>query len=190
MTAYVEHELAAHDELLQRVIQTLQPSIVQAGEVLAKALAARGRVILFGNGGSAADALHLAAELVGRFATDEHPLPALALTSNPAALTALANDFGYDDVFVRQVRALAQPSDVAVGASTTGRSRNVNLALDAARDLGCATIGLGGGDAGDMPAVCDVLIRVPSRDTARVQEMHLLIGHVLCGIAKRHAEHR
>src|SRR4051812_1879623 len=143
-----------------------------------------GKLIVFGNGGSAADAQHIAAEFVGRFQLERDPLPALALSVNTSALTAIANDYGYEDVFARQLRGLGAPGDVALGISTSGRSANVNGALSAARAMGMATIGLTGGGGGDMPSLCDHCIVVPADDTPRIQEGHILVAHVLCELVE------
>src|SRR3954454_8693019 len=143
-----------------------------------------GKLLLFGNGGSAGDAQHLAAEFVGRFQLERDPLPALALTVNGSAVTAIANDYGYEDVFARQLRALGSPGDVAVGISTSGGSANVVAALRAARSEGMLAIGLTGGDGGPMRSLCDHCLVVPSSDTPRIQEGHILLGHVLCELVE------
>ena len=143
-----------------------------------------GKLILFGNGGSAADAQHIAAEFVGRFQLERDPLPALALSVNSSALTAIANDHGYEDVFTRQLRGLGSEGDVALGISTSGRSPNVTSALREARSMGMTTIGLTGGSGGDMPPLCDHCIVVPADSTARIQEGHILVAHVLCEIVE------
>jgi D-sedoheptulose 7-phosphate isomerase len=154
---------------------------VRAGELLVASLRAGGKVLLFGNGGSAADAQHIAAELVGRFVRDRDGLPAIALTTDTSALTAIANDFGYDDVFARQVRALGRAGDVAVALSTSGRSPSVLRAVDACKALGIRTIGLTGGDGGQLASAVDVaLVVTASTASARIQETHITIGHVLC----------
>jgi D-sedoheptulose 7-phosphate isomerase len=140
-----------------------------------------GKILLFGNGGSAADAQHLATELVVRYKKDRAPMAALALTTDTSALTAGANDMGFEQVFARQVRALGRPGDVAVAISTSGRSANIIEGLKAAREQGLAATGMTGGDGGDMVELADPLLIVPSRDTARIQEMHILLGHMLCG---------
>ena len=143
-----------------------------------------GKLIVFGNGGSAADAQHIAAEFVGRFQLERDPLPALSLSVNTSALTAIANDYGYEDVFARQLRGLGSAGDVALGISTSGRSPNVNGALSAGRAMGMTTIGLTGGDGGSMADVCDHLIVVPADETPRIQEGHILVAHVICEIVE------
>ncbi|RUM88017.1 MAG: phosphoheptose isomerase [Thermodesulfatator sp.] len=136
-----------------------------------------GKLLIFGNGGSAADAQHLAAELVNRFQRERSPLPALALTTDTSILTAVGNDYSFELVFVKQIEALGRPGDVALGISTSGRSANVIRALSRARELGLYTVGLGGGDGGRLPEVCDLVLLVPSRETPRIQEGHLLFLH-------------
>jgi D-sedoheptulose 7-phosphate isomerase len=150
-------------------------------------LKAGGKIIFFGNGGSAADAQHLAAELVVRYRTNRKALAALALTTDTSILTACANDFTFDDIYVRQIEALARPGDVAIGISTSGKSPNVLKALRTAKEMGVYTVGFTGRDGGDMPGVCDVALIVPSDVTARIQEMHILIGHTLCDVIEQDA---
>jgi D-sedoheptulose 7-phosphate isomerase len=157
-----------------------------AVDLVASALAAGRKLLLFGNGGSAADAQHLAAEFVGRFLKDRQPLPAIALTTDTSALTAIANDYGYDEVFARQVRALGAEGDVAIAISTSGRSPNVLRGVEAARERGLRTIGLTGGDGGTLAGMVEVSLRVSaSSHSARVQETHILIGHVICELVDR-----
>ncbi len=158
----------------------------QAVDLVAGALKAGLKVLLFGNGGSAADAQHIAAELVGRFRVERRALPAIALTTDTSALTAIANDYGFDEVFARQVRGLGQKGDVALAISTSGRSPNVLKALAACREVGVRTIGLTGGDGGELAKSVDVSLRVSASTlSARIQETHILIGHVLCGLVER-----
>jgi D-sedoheptulose 7-phosphate isomerase len=145
------------------------------------AFAAGHKLLVFGNGGSSADAQHLAAEFVGRFAVERRPLPAIALTTNQALLTAWSNDQSFDDVFARQVEALGAAGDVALGISTSGNSQNVISALRCARARGLRTIGLTGKGGGDMAELCDVLLAVPLTSTARVQEVHVVTYHAICG---------
>jgi D-sedoheptulose 7-phosphate isomerase len=154
---------------IEKVLQTWEAAVRKGGKIL-----------LVGNGGSAADAQHIAAELVIRYKADRAPIAAMALTTDTSALTACGNDLGFDQVFARQVAALGRPGDVLVGISTSGKSPNVLAALREARSRNIYTTGLSGGTGGDMPSLCDALIVVPSRITARVQEMHIMIGHVLC----------
>jgi D-sedoheptulose 7-phosphate isomerase len=141
--------------------------------------------MFFGNGGSAADAQHLAAELVVRYRTDRAPLAAIALTTDSSVLTAGANDFGYDTVFESQLRALGRPGDVAIGLSTSGNSENVLRALRAARDIGAVPAALAGKGGGALVGLADPLLVVPSDVTARIQEMHIVLGHLLCDVLER-----
>jgi D-sedoheptulose 7-phosphate isomerase len=153
------------------------------GEMLAlweRSIRGGHKILLFGNGGSAADAQHIAAEMVIRYKSDRRPIRAISLTTDSSTLTACGNDLGYDALFARQVEALGQEGDVAVGISTSGNSRNVLNGLKQARDMGIATTGLTGGDGGAMKQLCDSLVIVPSSVTARIQEMHIMIGHILC----------
>jgi D-sedoheptulose 7-phosphate isomerase len=159
-------------------------AVTAVAQSLIDAYRAGGKLILFGNGGSAGDAQHIAAEFVGRFQLERDPLPALALTVNGSALTAIANDYGYDEVFARQLRGLGAAGDVVVGISTSGGSANVIAALRAARSAGMVTVGFTGGDGGLMRAVCDHCLVVPSGDTPRIQEGHILLGHVLCELVE------
>lgn len=144
-----------------------------------------GKVILCGNGGSAADAQHLAAELVGRFKLERRALPAIALNTNTSILTALGNDYGYETVFSRQVEALANENDIVIGLSTSGNSPNVIKAIEAAKTRGAKTIGLTGGNGGRLAEVADLNITVPSANTPRIQEAHITIGHIVCELVER-----
>jgi len=155
-------------------------NLARAAAVITDALNRGGQVLSFGNGGSATDAQHLAAELVGRFLTERRALPAQALTADTAILTAIANDYGYDAVFARQVEAHGRPGDVAVGITTSGASTNVTRALVRARELGMTTVALTGKNGGETGRVVDVHLNVPSESTPRIQEVHRTILHVLC----------
>ena len=158
----------------------------RAVDLVAGALGGGHKLLLFGNGGSAADAQHIACELVGRMTRERRPLPAIALTTDTSALTALANDYGYGEVFARQVIALGRAGDVALALSTSGNSPSVLQAVSACRSLGIRTVGLTGGDGGKLGGMVDVSLRVSaSRLSPRVQETHILIGHVLCELVER-----
>jgi D-sedoheptulose 7-phosphate isomerase len=165
--------------------ETQASLIAQTASRMAGALRDGHKVLLFGNGGSAADAQHIAAEFVGRFIPDRMPLPALSLSTDTSALTALGNDYGYNAVFSRQMQALGNAGDVAIGISTSGNSPNVLEALDVARAKGLMTIGFTGQDGGKMKGRTDVLFCVPSRMTPRIQETHITLGHVLCELIDR-----
>jgi D-sedoheptulose 7-phosphate isomerase len=160
-------------------------SVERATDLLVESFKAGGKMLAFGNGGSSADAQHLTAELVGRFAVDRRPLPAIALTANQAILTAWSNDHSFEDVFARQVEALGRAGDVAVGISTSGNSANVLNALQRARGLGLRTIGLTGGSGGRMAEWSDVLLNAPVTGTARIQEVHLATYHAICAVLER-----
>jgi D-sedoheptulose 7-phosphate isomerase len=175
--ARIRESLAAQERLLDA--ETIA-ALVGAAETIATAFRNDGKLLVFGNGGSAADATHLAAELVGRFLVERPGLPAVSLSDNASAVTSIANDYSYERVFARQVEALGRPGDVALGISTSGRSANVLAGLEAARDGGLATLALTGGDGGRIRAAADVCIVVASADTPRIQEGHTLVTHVLC----------
>jgi D-sedoheptulose 7-phosphate isomerase len=160
-------------------------SVARGVDLLESALRAGRTVLVFGNGGSAADAQHVCAELVGRFMLDRRPLPAVALTTNQALLTAWSNDHQFDDVFARQIEGLGRGGDVAWGISTSGNSANVVNGLRRARGLGLKTLGLTGADGGRMAEHCDVLMAVPLRETPRIQEVHLVTCHAICGVLEQ-----
>lgn len=176
----VIEELNQHKKALEEVISILVPQIEQGCSLITDTLRAGGKILLAGNGGSAADAQHIAAELTGRYVKERKALPAIALTVDTSALTAISNDYGFERVFERQVEALAIKNDLFIGISTSGNSANVLKALIAARSIGCKTIGLSGNDGGQMNGLCDLNLVVPDQVTARIQEMHMLIGHIFC----------
>jgi D-sedoheptulose 7-phosphate isomerase len=169
-------------DLKRRVLEAQGPQVAAAARLLAQVFKSGGKVLIFGNGGSAADAQHLAAEFVNRFQVERPPLAALALTTDTSILTAVANDFDFKEVFAKQVRAFGRPGDLAWGISTSGNSANVVAGLETARELGLATLGLSGGDGGPVAAASELALTVPSRNTPRVQEVHITIGHVLCDL--------
>jgi D-sedoheptulose 7-phosphate isomerase len=173
-----EESIRVKEELCSRAKGT----VVEMAELVSRAFLAKHRLFIFGNGGSAADAQHLAAEFVNRFQIERPPLPAMALTVDTSILTSIANDYNFDDVFLKQLLALAQPGDIALGISTSGRSSNVIKALHWARENGVLTMGLGGLAETEMDLCCDIIIHVPSPVTARVQECHIIIGHVICAL--------
>ena len=180
MMEMIQEELNSHKETIQKTIEELQNYIYTACVIVSEAIVDGKKLILFGNGGSAADAQHIAAELTGRYKSERKGLPAIALTTDTSALTAIGNDYGYKEIFKRQVEALANKGDVVIGISTSGNSKNVIKALKKAKKTGCKTIGLSGKDGGKMNEICDINIVVPSKDTPRIQEMHILIGHIIC----------
>jgi D-sedoheptulose 7-phosphate isomerase len=161
-------------------------ALARAVDLVVDALKADRKILLFGNGGSAADAQHISAELVGRFLGERKGLPAIALTTDTSALTAIANDYGYDEVFARQVRALGRTGDVALGISTSGKSPSVLRAIEAAKELGMKTLGLTGGTGGALVGLVDVSLCVSASTlSCRIQETHILVGHVLCELVDR-----
>lgn len=172
----IERSLEIHNHFVEECL----PSLAAAADALISAYRAGHKALFFGNGGSAADAQHLAAEFVGRYLRERDPMPALALSANTSAVTAIGNDYGYEEVFARQLRALATPGDVAVAISTSGNSLNVVEAAKCAQRLGLFTIGMTGASGGRLRDVVDVLIAVPSQETPRIQECHILAGHALC----------
>ena len=180
MMGMIDNEMQLHLETTKKSIEDVQSYIYTACVIVTDTLAHGNKVLLCGNGGSAADAQHIAAELTGRYKTERRGLAGIALTTDTSALTAIGNDYGYDRVFDRQVEALAREGDLLIGISTSGNSKNVNNALKVAKELGCRTIGFSGRDGGGMNDLCDVNIVVPSDNTPRIQEMHILIGHIMC----------
>lgn len=158
--------------------------VAQAGELMVRALKDGRKIIWFGNGGSATQSQHMAGEFVGRFRQERRSLPSISLTENMASVTAIGNDYAFDQIFSRQLEGLAQPGDVAVGLSTSGNSANVVRGLQKAKELRVTTVGLTGHSGGRMMELCDVCICVPSPTTARIQEVHLTIGHILCGLVE------
>jgi len=175
--AIFEASAEAKDVFLAECATDLERAI----DLIAAALRDGKKLLLFGNGGSAADAQHIAAEFVGRFLRERKPLPAIALTTDTSALTAIGNDYGFDEIFARQVRALGTRGDVAIAISTSGKSPNVLRAVEAARDAGMTVVALTGGDGGPLAAAADVALRVSASTlSARIQETHILVGHVIC----------
>jgi D-sedoheptulose 7-phosphate isomerase len=176
----VLEELTEHYHVLKELLAKKTADITLACNLIADTINSGNKIFLAGNGGSAADAQHIAAELTGRFVKERKPLPGIALTTDTSALTAIANDYGYEHVFSRQLEAFAQPDDLFIGISTSGNSKGILNAFDSAKKAGCKTMGLSGRDGGQMNDKCDINIVVPSNTTARIQEMHILIGHILC----------
>lgn len=169
-----------HIDVAKQALDQLVPQIEIACNIVTNCIKNGNKVLLFGNGGSAADAQHIAAEFTGRFVKERKGLPAIALTTDTSALTAISNDYGFAKLFERQVEALANPGDVLIGLSTSGNSENVINALEEGGRMGCKTIGLSGKTGGSMNKHCTINIIVPSANTARIQEIHILIGHIIC----------
>lgn len=178
-------QLDAHCEVVTALRRELIPAIESAVSLLVAAFRDGKKLLVMGNGGSAADAQHFVAEIVGRFKLERRALPALALTTDTSILTAIANDYSYDRVFSRQVEAHALPGDVVIGISTSGNSPNVQVALQAARGMGCRTVALLGKDGGSIKDVAELSLIVPSNDTPRIQEGHITIIHIVCDLLER-----
>ncbi len=176
----IRDEFEAHKITIERVISELVPAVESASIVVIDRLKRGKKILICGNGGSASDAQHIAAELSGRYKSERRALAGIALTTDTSALTAIGNDYGFDRIFDRQVEALAQDGDILIAISTSGNSTNVINAIQRAKELGCYTIGLSGRDGGMMSDICDLNIIIPSDDTPRIQEMHILVGHTIC----------
>ena len=180
MNSIIHQEFIEHINTSQKTMESIAKNLEIAAKACIKSLKNNGKILIFGNGGSAADAQHIAAELVSRVKTERQGLGAIALTTDTSILTAIANDYGYERVFSRQIEALAKPGDIAIGISTGGTSKNVINALIMANQKKCKTIGLSGRDGGDFNDLCNINLVVPSDDTPRIQEMHIFIGHTIC----------
>ena len=176
----LSRSLQEHLKAIQSLLDSRLGEIEQAGLLICKTLASGNKILLCGNGGSAADAQHIAAELVGRYERDRRSFPAMSLTTDTSALTALSNDYGYDEVFARQVQGLAVAGDCLIAISTSGKSPNVTKAAEKALSMGCSVVGLTGCSGEPLASHCDIAIVVPSDRTARVQEAHITIGHLWC----------
>lgn len=185
LETYYAAEFDEHEAVARATRAALAAPFAMLVGVCADSVRAGGKLLLFGNGGSAGDAQHIATELTVRYVTNRAPIAAIALTTDTSALTAIGNDLGFDQVFARQVEALGSPGDVAIGITTSGRSRNVTLGLRAARARGMAAAALSGRDGGELPGLADPLLIVPSGTTARIQEMHITLGQMLCGALER-----
>ncbi len=181
MLSLIRSELEGHLEAV-KAMSELESIIEEAGKLCVETLKNGGKILIFGNGGSAGDAQHIAAELTGRYKKERRGLPGIALTTDSSALTAIGNDYGYDRVFDRQVEALANKGDLVWGISTSGNSGNVISALKLGKELGCKTIGFSGKGGGAMKDLCDVDVIIPSNDTPRIQEMQIFVGHTICQI--------
>jgi D-sedoheptulose 7-phosphate isomerase len=191
----VGKELAMRERIKEILLESIQvkedlmrlrvENIMDITTAVIDCLKKGGKLLLFGNGGSASDSQHIAAELVGRFSKDRKGVPALALTVNTSVLTAIGNDYGYEAVFSRQVEALGQKNDVIMGISTSGKAKNVAAGLKQAKKMGLTTIALTGGDGGELVKIADLSLTVPSAITARVQEAHITIGHIICELAEK-----
>ncbi|MBQ0720522.1 MAG: D-sedoheptulose 7-phosphate isomerase [Gammaproteobacteria bacterium] len=188
MNSYITAQIAETQRLMTAMLADalLLAKVEAAAQACIDCMKAGGKILLAGNGGSAADAQHIAGEFVSRFAFDRPGLPAVALTTDSSILTAIGNDYGYEKLFARQVQALGNQGDVFIGYSTSGRSPNILLALEEARSSGLVCIGLTGNRGGVIGELCDYLLEVPSSDTPKIQEGHLVLGHTLCGLVENH----
>ena len=180
VSALLDAGFEEHGTLLHATRDAVVEPFTQLIKICVAAVSKGNKIILFGNGGSASDAQHIAAELVGRFVMDRQPVPAIALTADTSALTAISNDYGFDYVFERQLLGLGQAGDVAIGLSTSGHSQNVIKALWTAKSMGITSVGFSGRNGGAMKAIANPLLIVPSDETPRIQEMHIILGHLMC----------
>lgn len=193
MTEYTTHIAREIQESISVKVElgrAAAQQIAEAATAIVASLRAGGKLIVFGNGGSASDAQHVVAELVGRYAVKRQALAAIALTTNSSSLTAIANDFGFEEIFARQLEALAKPQDVVLAISTSGNSPNILRALETAKALGPKKIGLTGNDGGKLRDLVDICVIVPSSSTPRIQEAHSLVIHILCGIVENAFVHK
>lgn len=180
LSAFFKAELAEHHDVARRTEAALSGAFVALVEACVTSVRGGGKLLFFGNGGSAADAQHLAAELTIRYRKTRAPIAAIALSTDTSALTAAGNDLGFEMIFARQLEALGSPGDVAIGISTSGKSTNIIAGLRQAKSMGLITVAFGGEGGGDMASLADHLLAVPSRTTARIQEMHITLGQMLC----------
>lgn len=181
----IRDDLREHLRVINSIASDLTEQIELLASVVVQALANHKKVLLMGNGGSAADAQHIAAELVGRFKSDRRSLPALALTTDTSILTAISNDYSFEEVFRRQITALASEGDIVIGISTSGNSPNILSAIKAAQERGCRTIGMTGSHGGELAKVADLSLIIPSRETSRIQEAHITVAHIICNLVER-----
>lgn len=186
----IQRRIEESVQIKQRLSDQLLSDVELAAEKIITSYRKGGKLLLFGNGGSAADAQHIACELVGRFLRERRPLFAIALNANTSVLTCLGNDYGYDHIFRRQVEAMAKPEDVVLALSTSGNSANIISAIEAAKAIGSATIGMTGLSGGRMKSLVDILLNVPSDETPRIQESHILIGHIICELVERSVQEK
>ncbi|RDU63956.1 D-sedoheptulose 7-phosphate isomerase [Helicobacter sp. MIT 14-3879] len=185
MNDFIQGEFFSHIDIAQNTLKSLVNDISKASKIMIDSLKNGNKIMVCGNGGSAADSQHFAAELSGRYMADRDAISCIALTTDTSALTAIGNDFGFEFIFSRQIEALAKSGDILLAISTSGTSPNIIRAIDVARSRNCKIIGLSGKDGGNMNDVADLNIVVPSSSTPRIQEMHLIIEHILCNIIER-----
>ena len=185
MQLLIKNEFVKHIETTEATMRSLGKEIELSANICISSLQNNGKILICGNGGSAADAQHIAAELVSRYKTERKGLGSIALSTDSSILTAIGNDYGFERIFSRQVEALANPEDVVIGISTGGTSLNVVKALETAKKMNCKTIGFSGRTGGDFNNICDINLIVPVEDTPRIQEMHIFIGHTICHIIEQ-----
>lgn len=185
LSSYWRDEFRSHNDVVEKSLSALEPDFVKLVGLCVTSIRGGGKIMLAGNGGSAADAQHIATELTVRYVQDRPPIAALALTTDTSTLTAAGNDYGFDHVFSRQISALGQKGDIFIAISTSGNSPNILHAIEAARKKNITVVGLTGRDGGKMKSLCDLSLVVPSTVTARIQEIHILVGHLLCGALER-----
>lgn len=185
MLEAISQQLRDHNAVIDQIEKTLTESVAAVVIAMETALANGNKLLIMGNGGSAADAQHFAAEIIGRFKLERRALPAIALTTDTSILTAIGNDYGFDAIFSRQIEGLAAADDVVVGISTSGNSPNVKIALAMAKERGCRTVALLGRDGGDIRALADIALVVPSFDTPRIQEGHITLIHIICDLLEK-----
>jgi D-sedoheptulose 7-phosphate isomerase len=187
MIDHIANEILKTNEILHAMKSDMPflKNVENIAEVCISSFKKNGKILLAGNGGSAGDAQHIAGELVSRFNYDRPPLPAIALTTDTSILTAIGNDYGYEDVFSRQIEALGKPGDIFIAYSTSGKSKNILKALNIAKSIGLINIGMIGSSENEMSPLCDFTIRIPSLETPKIQEGHLVIGHIICSIIEK-----
>ncbi|RJO64339.1 MAG: SIS domain-containing protein [Candidatus Omnitrophota bacterium] len=185
MRDIIKDSLLESIQVKEDLLHTGITEIMEIADIVIECLKKGGKVIFFGNGGSASDSQHLAAELVGRFKKDRRPLPSIALTTNTSILTALANDYGYDIVFAKQIEALGSVNDVAIGISTSGKAKNVIQGIKQAKKMGIKTVVFTGGDGGELAKLADTAMVISSTNTARIQEVHITLGHIICELVEQ-----
>ncbi|MEW6535792.1 MAG: D-sedoheptulose 7-phosphate isomerase [Candidatus Auribacterota bacterium] len=185
MRSYIESYISDGVELRKQVLRECSITIELIGQELYKVLQRGNKILICGNGGSAADAQHIAAELVNRYRVERSPLPAIALTTDTSVITAIGNDYSFKEIFSKQVRALAREGDCLIAISTSGTSPNIIHAIKSARKAGCVVISLTGNDGGEMPSLSDISLIIPSSSTPLIQEMHLMVEHLMCDIVEK-----
>ena len=184
MEKIIKNEIKEHINLLNKILARQRKKIKEIAQLILDCYKNGGKVVLFGNGGSAADAQHIAAELVGKFKLERKSLPAIALTTNTSILTSIANDYDFDKIFERQIESMVDDKDIVIGISTSGNSENVFRGIMAAKKIGAKTVAFTGKSGGKLKDKVDILLNIPSDNTPRIQEAHITVGHIICGIVE------